>query len=843
MGQLARAAGAFALLALAFVLASTAPDSVPTTVAITAPAEGATVAVQSPYNFVVILTDDQRWDTLTPEIMPNTWARLVQSGVNFMNAVVTTPLCCPDRSSLLSGGFYAHNTGVLTNALPNGGAQKFKDADTLATRLQAAGYHTAMIGKYLNQYEDMAPYIPPGWTTFIASQGGTWFDYDVVIGSSTGTPSRGIVTPVINTYRMDFQRDRALEFIRQAGAHPFFLYLATNAPHDPATPAPGDENLFSGFTHRNRAYGETDMSDKPEWVRAGALDYDAASEDVFHRNQLRSLQAVDRALEAIVTELQTQGTLDHTIFFFTSDNGFLWGEHGMRAKGKAYEESIRVPMVVRLPGVPPRIEDKLVASNLDLGPTIFELAEIPGPAADGASLVPLLENPNTPWRQELLIEGSYGEHDWAGIRTADHTYVEYFSGESELYDLSNDPYELTSQHANPSYATLRNQLAASLQAKKGVTITTHDLPSGKVAQRYTFQLQAWGGGGGYTWNLAEGSLPAGLSLSADGVISGTPTQEGTSQFSVRVRGAAIRRQAGGRQAFVRQLTMVVAKTDTAPPTVAIIAPTAGRTVSGIITVAAAASDNVEIVKVRFFVDGVVADTDTANPYLFSWDTTSMANGAHTLKAKAFDAAGNTATHQISVTVQNIPPNQPPVVSAGPDQTSTLPASAALDGTVTDDGLPNPPGTVTTTWTKVSGPGTVTFGTPAAVDTSASFSSAGTYVLRLTASDSALTSSDEVTLTVNSESPYTLTASPSTVAPGGSLTVSWTAPSGRPTYDWIGLYKVGDPNTAYQWWTYTVGATTGSVTLTAPTTPGTYEFRYLLNNGYTDAARSNPVTVQ
>ncbi|MFQ6115100.1 MAG: sulfatase-like hydrolase/transferase, partial [bacterium] len=266
---------------------------------------------KGPYNFVVILTDDQHWDTVGDTgvnaeiremfgrpIMPEVEQHLVAKGVLFTNAFVTTPLCCPDRASTLAGGFYAHNTGVLTNRPPNGGAQKFKDKETLSTLLQNEGYKTAFIGKYMNGYANIDPegYVPPGWTRFVATfKKKSWTNYSVVIGCSGINPSLGVIAEQTQ-YITDFQKDQALDFLEQYGDSPFLLFLSTHAPHTPATPAAGeDEQLFSGYTYRGRAYGESDLSDKPAWVQTQAEEFESKidTRDELHRKQLRSLQAVD----------------------------------------------------------------------------------------------------------------------------------------------------------------------------------------------------------------------------------------------------------------------------------------------------------------------------------------------------------------------------------------------------------------------------------------------------------------------------------------------------------------------------------------------------------------------
>jgi len=224
--------------------------------------------------------------------------------------------------------------------------------------------------------------------------------------------------------------------------------------------------------------------------------------DEFYRNQLRSLQAVDRAIGAIVDRVEAAGKLDNTVFIFTSDNGFNWGEHGLHEKLMPYEESIRVPLIVSLPGVTQRSEDHLVAMDLDIPATILELAGVNRPT-DGASLLNLISNPASAWNDEVYLQswgyrtGVFGM--WASLRDDRWKFVDYPTGEQELYDLLNDPFELESQHDNPSFASIRNSMEAKLDAQKGLAIGNYYLPSGKVGQSYSAQVQQWGGQGPFTW--------------------------------------------------------------------------------------------------------------------------------------------------------------------------------------------------------------------------------------------------------------------------------------------------------------------------------------------------------
>ena len=304
-------------------------------------------------NIVLILSDDQRFDTIglthsrdgiTP-VMPTVLSEIVGKGVSFDNSFVTTALCAPSRSSLLSGK-YSHTTGVHDNGGSDGGFQAFNDASTVAVWMKAAGYHTGLYGKYINGYNQAAPYIPPGWDEWHAFKNVAYFNYTLEDnGSEVAYGSAD------TDYSTDVLRDLAVQFIQDsAGQQPFFLYFAPKAPHAPATPAPRHAGSFSGIPPwRPPNYNEADVSDKPAWLQAiapwGATKQ--ANTDAFDQKQLESLQAVDEAVAALLQALQDIGELDNTLVIYASDNGYSWGSHRWEPKQCPYEECMRVPLAIR----------------------------------------------------------------------------------------------------------------------------------------------------------------------------------------------------------------------------------------------------------------------------------------------------------------------------------------------------------------------------------------------------------------------------------------------------------------------------------------------------------------
>jgi N-acetylglucosamine-6-sulfatase len=422
----------------------------------------ATSGAQTPAprpNIVLILTDDQRWDAMA--YMPAVQKTLIAKGTTFSNGFVVDPLCCPSRTSILTGQ-YSHTTGVYLNGGPHGGFGSFHgDSSTIATWLQGSGYQTALVGKYLNSYGPNNTYIPPGWTHWVAFDdvNGKYYDYQLNIDGSLveygGAPA---------DYSTDVLGAQAVSFIESADSgSPLFLYYAPFAPHMPATPPVRYQRSLSDLPKwRPPSYNESNVSDKPAYIQEQPrMDAPARrAVDQFRKDQYRSLLAVNTNVRDIVQALKTTGRLDDTLIVYMSDNGLLWGEHRWADKVVPYDESIRVPFVIRYDGVqqPGTTDDHLVL-NIDLAPTFAELAGVTAPGAEGVSLVPLFGGLSPPWRTDFLIEHLQGhvntQHavpSYCAVRTTDAFYAVYGTGEQELYHLTTDPYELTNVAGDPANA-------------------------------------------------------------------------------------------------------------------------------------------------------------------------------------------------------------------------------------------------------------------------------------------------------------------------------------------------------------------------------------------------------
>lgn len=442
------------------------------------PAPAAPALDRRPPNVLLVITDDQPWDTLPvasgPPAMPWLESRLSDRSdrwIRFTNAFLDVPLCCPSRASILTGR-YARHTGVETN---EDGAD-LDESSTLATLLDAAGYQTAFIGKYLNGYPwGRGPYVPAGWDRFLAKRNldvsTTYAGYPFV---DQGVPMTAGTAP--DAYATSFLADAAMSFLRGASLdRPWFLVFAPTAPHEPWTPAPQDAGTFTDVpfvTPDGRPMN--DVRGKPAWIRElPPIDANAArSLRDLRRRMLETLAEVDRSLRSLVSEVDARGELGRTLIVFLSDNGFSFGEHRWIGKRCPYEPCVRTPMVVRSPWTEAAVVTTPV-SNVDLAPTILDLAglDVEAIAADGLSLRPTIDDrvPGSIDRDAVLIEWA-GDGDvpaWRGVHTAAFSYLEHSDGTIELYDIAGslgpaDPAQLRNRADDPAYAAVRTMLAASL---------------------------------------------------------------------------------------------------------------------------------------------------------------------------------------------------------------------------------------------------------------------------------------------------------------------------------------------------------------------------------------------
>lgn len=495
---------------------------------------GVIAAAAGKPDIVVLMTDDLDEttfdDALNIGFLPNIATDFVAGGMSFDESFVTDSLCCPSRATFLTGQ-YAHKHGVLNITAPEGSFGAFDDSNTLATWLHDAGYYTAITGKYLNGYGYTTPkncptctaaqsmrWISPGWSNWQVAP-----DYGELNGSA-GVGYAGaycMFNYTINDngtlvdyhsatsdYQTDVLAQRAAAAVDAAvlGGSPLFLYMAPLAPHyelclntsDPfgydVRPAPRYAGTLPSYVNLDIgkvSFNEADVSDKPAWFPTyypSMTSTQTVTVNRFYRHRLEALRAIDDLYATVKQHLVAAGRWDNTVVVFTSDNGWLYGEHRTAGKVLAYEESIRVPLLIRGPGFPAGQHRSSLVLNNDLAPTVAELAGVaPALSCDGRSLSPLVAGDNPPdWRWRFLIEhfrdgpgAPVSFYDYLAVRSAAGDYDN--TGQQilidwradlknnpiqtglEHYDLAADPYQLDSiSPNNGAWAQQRAALAADI---------------------------------------------------------------------------------------------------------------------------------------------------------------------------------------------------------------------------------------------------------------------------------------------------------------------------------------------------------------------------------------------
>lgn len=416
-----------------------------------------------PPDVVIIVTDDQRYGTEVG--MPTVMSEVAAKGVRFTRAMVPTSWCCPSRASLLTGNF-AHTTGVWENTtrVPYGAWPAFNEtgaeADTLATRLDGAGYRTGLFGKYLNgMTEAPALYRPPGWDVFDALLAESQYSYRF---TSEPAPPQGR-----RAYLTDEITRRAVDFIRTTPAdQPIFTFIAPYAPHVPLDAGPyrgaaTRAGVMPAVRQATRwpspAVNQADISGHPAWMQGLVPSrrfekFDSLSLPAALRRQQDMLLGVDAGIGRVLAALEDAGRLQDTLIVFASDNGFLLGEHRIQGKNTPYNASIRVPLVMRFDGRLPAgaVDDTLAVANVDAYATILDLVGVAPAEVDGRSLV------SGERRDGMVVEAArwrvIGRPAYCGWRERDFLYVRYSTGEEEAYDYVLDPDELRNVVADSEYA-------------------------------------------------------------------------------------------------------------------------------------------------------------------------------------------------------------------------------------------------------------------------------------------------------------------------------------------------------------------------------------------------------
>lgn len=434
-------------------------------------------------NIIFILVDDLRWDELSiaghPFLKAPRIDRIAKEGALFRNAFMTTPLCSPSRASFLTGK-YAHNHGITDNVDRSVASHQLI---TFPLVLQQAGYATAFIGKW-HMGNDDSP--RPGFDRWVSFKGqGSYLKTEINEDGRDVNP-RGYITDILNEY--------AVEFIKRRHDKPFLVYLAHKAIHPEVMqhgdgsinmadaerfiPAERHRNLFVGKKIPRRPSAMQSPTGKPALERTidnlPPLGAKTATADQAVLGRLRSLMAVEEGVGKILKALEETNQLNNTVIVFTSDNGYFYGEHGLSVERRlAYEESIRMPLLVRYPPVikAGTVRDEF-ALNIDLAPTLLELAGVSAPMVDGRSLVPLMKGPGSDWRRSFLIEyysdkviPRVRQMGYKAVRTERWKYIHYLEldGMDELYDLTADPYEMKNIINQPGAGSTLEALKRELE--------------------------------------------------------------------------------------------------------------------------------------------------------------------------------------------------------------------------------------------------------------------------------------------------------------------------------------------------------------------------------------------
>jgi arylsulfatase A-like enzyme len=420
-------------------------------------------------NVIVVLTDDQPWDTL--EAMPWLSSELARPGsgwTSFPLAFANTPLCCPSRATLLTGRLPRH-TGVLRNE----DAAELDEARTLATRLHDAGYRTAIVGKYLNRYPfGRIPYVPPGWDRAVikrnASDDTVYRDFDAV--------EQGSPVHVVDAYATEWLADRAVSFLRSSPRErPLFLLFAPSAPHAPWVPADRHRGAAADVVLEEAPTVVGALRGAPPWVEARPLPSAAQRAEWLdeRRRMLETLRAVDDAVRGLVGALGDR--LDDTVILVLSDHGYSFGEHRWAGKKCPYEACVRIPLLAHVPrGVAAPAGGPVAI--VDLMPTILDLAGVPSPGRlDGTSFAGRLGARGAPGGDRAAFLEWAGDAEipsWEAVRTSQLKLIRYEDGTEELYDLGGvlgpaDPFEADNRVRDPAYAEVLADLRRLLGRHPG----------------------------------------------------------------------------------------------------------------------------------------------------------------------------------------------------------------------------------------------------------------------------------------------------------------------------------------------------------------------------------------
>lgn len=469
-----------------------------------------------PMNVVFILSDDHRFDFMgfmnkVSELKTPAMDFMAKNGAHLKNAFVTTSLCSPSRASILTGQ-YAHTHTIVDNNAPMPEGLMF-----FPQYLQKVGYQTAFMGKWHMGDADDAP--EPGFNKWISFKGqGVYFNPIFNIdGKEVKQPEGSYTTDLLTDYAIDFIKNRDQK-------KPFFIYLSHKGVHAEFQPAKRHEGIYKDMevvsppsmyltaTDSSKHYGKiqtpegtVNTNDIPLWVKRQryswhGVDYMYDGKipfDDFYRRYCETLLSIDESIAKVIAELKKEGLDKNTLVIYMGDNGFQFGEHGLIDKRDMYEASIRVPMLAYAPGLinPGTVIPQMI-ENIDIAPTILELAGVPKPSQiQGTSFLSLLKNKETKWRDKIYYEYYW---EWAfpqtptmfGVRTDRYKYI-FNQGvwdANELYDLEKDPEEMNNLIRDPKYSAIAGELKKSLwdwlEETKGMQIPLKRINNKRIDHLY-----------------------------------------------------------------------------------------------------------------------------------------------------------------------------------------------------------------------------------------------------------------------------------------------------------------------------------------------------------------------
>jgi N-acetylglucosamine-6-sulfatase len=436
-------------------------------------------------NVVFILADDHRYDAMGfmghPIVKTPGMDRIAKNGAHLQNAFVTTALCSPSRASILTG-LYAHQHKVVDNNTPVPPGTTY-----FPQYLQLAGYQTGFFGKWHMGNDDGGP--QPGFDRWVSFRGqGTYLPSASPLNvDGVKTPQKGYITDELTDYAIDWLKARDRQ-------RPFFVYLSHKGVHQDFVPADRHKGTLASprlQPPKSQTFPPELEAQRPRWVRDQrnswhGVDYPYNTKlDVseYFQQYAETLRGVDDSIGRVLDYLQAEGLLDSTLVIYMGDNGFAFGEHGLIDKRTAYEESMRVPMVMQCPELftgGRKVEQ--VVANLDIAPTILSVAGLQAPSyMQGGSMIALAQGQSVPWRKELLYE-YYWERNFPqtptvfALRTDQYKFIRYYGvwDLDELFDMKADPLEMNNLAYKPEFAQVARDLSKRMftlmEETKGMAI-------------------------------------------------------------------------------------------------------------------------------------------------------------------------------------------------------------------------------------------------------------------------------------------------------------------------------------------------------------------------------------